>query len=225
MDLRYTREVDGCTKPYVIYALTDPRSGEARYIGWTMNMRRRLREHVHEAKKHPGSSHRTNWLVSLLRVGLQPDMVVLVDDAAGNWASVERFWIAFFRALGCRLTNGTDGGEGACGLKLSPEARAKMSKSHRGLKQSPEHIANRAAALRGRKQSPEEIATRIAALRGQKHSPGRVAKRAASRKRKHLMDCAEIARRPWFTKASPLTSTILHASPLNAHSRLIPPHS
>ena len=41
-------------------------------------------------------------------------------------------WIAHYRKLGARLTNLTDGGEGAAGRVLSAKSIEKMSNSHKG---------------------------------------------------------------------------------------------
>lgn len=46
----------------------------------------------------------------------------------------EIFWIAFFRHIGCRLVNLTDGGKGVLGIDFSTESRKKMSVSRKGIK-------------------------------------------------------------------------------------------
>jgi hypothetical protein len=70
---------------------------------------------------------------------------------------LEIFMISELRASGCALTNLTDGGEGAAGLKHTQESRYKLRMSKLGRKQSPEHAAKSAAASLGTKRSPESI--------------------------------------------------------------------
>lgn len=78
--------------------------------------------------------------------------------------------IALIKAIGRAdlgqgpLANMTDGGEGHSGMRLSPEARARLSASLKGRKASPELRAKLSAAKKGIKWSPEALANRRAAL-------------------------------------------------------------
>jgi len=140
-----------------VYVLVDPRTEEIRYVGVAKDTKVRLQTHIYEAKRAPGRNHRTCWIDSILRLGLKPILIV-VETGCGNREESERVWIASFRAIGCELVNGTDGGEGAPGRVPSPETRAKQSAATKGRKKSPESVARMAAALRGRpghKVSPE----------------------------------------------------------------------
>jgi len=169
----------GAKTKYLIYALTDPRTEEARYIGWTSQPRQRLIAHLAEARQYPTRNHKTCWVSSLLRVGVKPTMLVIAEIESA-WADAERFWVAFYRAAGCRLTNSADGGEGAPGHVASPETRAKMSAALRGREFSPEHRANISAAKRGH-WSPVGVAKTVARNRGRKQSREHAAKAAAAR--------------------------------------------
>jgi hypothetical protein len=121
-----------------IYALLDPRTGEARYIGKSHRSGPRLREHINEPPSH---CHRSRWIQSLKRDGLEPTIALLeeVDVWDRTWQDAERAWIAIGRKLGWRLTNATDGGEGVVGL--SHEARERITASWRGRKHRPETLA------------------------------------------------------------------------------------
>lgn len=130
------------------------------------------------------------------------------SDAPLNDA--ERRWIEIGRAaLGRRLTNTTDGGEGCRGLVHSAETRARLSKLNTGRSLTPEQRAKIAAASSrhrhsaetrekmsawqrgrglGRKLSAETCAKLSAArtgkpgtMRGRKHTPEARAKMSASR--------------------------------------------
>ena len=65
-----------------IYGLTDPRTGELRYIGKTKNsLKYRLMRHVRYRDK--GSVHKNSWIGLLERDGLRPEIFVIeeVEDS------------------------------------------------------------------------------------------------------------------------------------------------
>ena len=95
---------------------------EVRYVGWSINPARRLRSHTSKSTLSKEKNHRAKWVASVLRTGSKPVMEV-IESGVADFAERERFWISHFRDLGCRLTNGTDGGEGMEEL-LFPDARA-----------------------------------------------------------------------------------------------------
>jgi hypothetical protein len=118
---------------YLIYALVDPRSGEWRYIGKSCSGLRRPHDHVRECFLR-SKTHKNNWVKSLLAIGLRPVVEVveeIVDPEKLSDAEME--WISAARAVGCSLTNETDGGEGLLGRKHSKATRLKMSSSRHGL--------------------------------------------------------------------------------------------
>jgi hypothetical protein len=61
---------------------------------------------------------------------MKPEVVVLqkFDDAAILYEA-EHFWIAYFRAMGCPLTNGTDGGPGAQGYRHTPDSKRRIGRA------------------------------------------------------------------------------------------------
>lgn len=133
-----------------IYGLFDPRTGELRYVGKTDRPRERLANQMNERS----NTHRCHWLQELRSAGLMP--VQRIFDAAprgGDWQRRECAYIEAARMSGCRLTNGTDGGDGVSGL--SDEARAKMRATWLGRKHSPESIRKMSEANRGRLHTPE----------------------------------------------------------------------
>lgn len=159
-------------KLHKVYGLTDPRTGEVKYIGKSVNPIHRLAVHLHYAAKG-GHTHAFRWMKGLLDQGLKPGLVILeegipeteVDDR-------ECWWIAEGEERGWRLTNMTDGGDG--GHHKYPETGAKISAALKGKPKSPrstEHSQKLAKALRGRKLSPEAIAKRSETVR-RKHAEG-----------------------------------------------------
>ena len=100
-----------------IYVLVDPRDEEIRYVGWTIRtLPQRLRSHLRD--KYPG--HKTRWVQMLRRLGLKPRIDLIQEVPLLDWAAAERYWIGYFRSMGCRLTNSTDGGEGRLGHHPTP---------------------------------------------------------------------------------------------------------
>lgn len=128
-----------------IYALTEPDTGEIRYIGKSIRPLGRLADHCND----PSKTHRTNWIQSLLSNGKRPGMVVLEEVADGDrWQDVERAWIARGRSAGWRLTNCTSGGDGVS--DLPPESRERIVAAWRGRKHRPESLAKMSISNRGR---------------------------------------------------------------------------
>src|ERR1700690_2202204 len=100
----------------LIYALTDPRSGDIRYVGRSSSGLTRPQQHLAPAGLAADTGHKANWIRELVRLGFKPGIVVLehlADDCTEDaLIAAEIRWIANYKPQG-RLTNMTDGGEGA----------------------------------------------------------------------------------------------------------------
>lgn len=184
---------------WVIYILVDPRTNEDRYVGYTINIKRRLRQHLREAKHGKIRTHKNNWLNNLLRVGLEPTFRIVETGFGRSWIEAEKSWILCLRSQGAKLTNTTEGGEGprrgtrekmAAAMKgrtFSEEAKAKLRAAHKGKRLSTETRAKLSESIRtrwadpvyrermtkvrtGLKQSDECIAKRVAKNTGKKRS-------------------------------------------------------
>ncbi len=162
-----------------IYYLADPRVGEPRYVGWTVNPKQRLRNHLKDAKLG-NRCHRNAWIRKLLREGVKPTMSILEEDPA-DCCEAERWWIRKMREAGYRLTNQTDGGDGAPGYRHTPETKALLRAMFAGKTLSSEHRAAISAGGKGRKVSPEGRANISRALKGKPKSPEHIAKMAATK--------------------------------------------
>lgn len=157
---------------FLIYALTDPRDGQVRYVGQSSRGLARPREHV--KPRGPTVTHKDRWVAALLRQGLMYDVSILYQSPTATLLSdAEVFWIAEMKRRGHDLTNGTAGGEGG---PRTPEVRKKMSEAKKGKPVSdrcleglaryrteghPRSVVateKTAAKLRGRKQTPEALA-------------------------------------------------------------------
>lgn len=123
--------------PTTIYVLRDPISGEIRYVGKTVRaMADRLRGHIQRSMRK--RTHRDCWIAGLMARGQRP-LIEAIETAGDDWAARESFWIQHFRRAGFRLTNQTDGGEGAPGAAVGESTRALLSVRQKERMQDPSH--------------------------------------------------------------------------------------
>ena len=112
-----------------IYCLRCPRTGRVRYVGKSASPERRLIEHL---RRTAARTHKTFWIQSLSLQGLAPVLEVLEWVSDSDWVDAERAWIQYMRWSGCRLVNGTEGGDGGRNeAAWSPAARAKRASKQR----------------------------------------------------------------------------------------------
>lgn len=144
-----------------IYGLIDPRNNELRYVGkTTMPVQRRYNQHVCLGP----TARRTycrNWIEQLSKETLRPELCVF-EEVLDDWVEAEQFWIAYWKSLGCKLTNITVGGDTSTGIRLSSESIEKSASKRRGKKRTPEQIARIKAGLteEGRNRLREAAAKR-----------------------------------------------------------------
>ncbi len=95
-------------------------------------LRLRLNHHMHRARA--GKRHHVYcWIRKLLSKGVLPTIEVVEEKTSHeDLIEAERFYISYFRSLGFKLTNHTDGGEGCIGYKHTAEAKKQMSEHRRG---------------------------------------------------------------------------------------------
>lgn len=136
-----------------IYALVCPLSDTVRYVGKSIHPEKRYYQHLWDKSK----SHKTNWIKSLAESGLTPKLLILEEVMGSNWVEAEQRWIQHYKALGIKLTNLTEGGEGAPGVEVGEETREKLRQLHRGKPKSPEHVKKVSEAQKGKKLSEEHI--------------------------------------------------------------------
>ena len=140
-----------------IYALSDPRNGEIRYLGKADKPLTRRQIHLQHA--HKARTHKNAWILELRKHNLTPVLEVLDEVPCDCWQEFERSYISVFRAIGVRLTNGLDGGEGfsggdrhprpLLGKKLDRELVNRQAQARTGLKRSLETRRKIAVALTG----------------------------------------------------------------------------
>lgn len=140
-----------------IYGLTLLAGAEIRYVGKATNPKRRLTDHLRDARDglhtHKAAWIRANYeLIELLVLETVPDDV--------DWQDREKHWIKKLREEGHRLTNGTDGGDGGythdvwkynVGAKRTGATKLKMSLAQKGKPKTEAHIQAVSEALKGNK--------------------------------------------------------------------------
>lgn len=104
-------------RSFIVYALVCPLARQARYVGLSTRGLLRAAQHWQQADgpKTHGRWARL-WLQKLRALGLRPSVQVLEEVRTGpsrsrRLRSAERRWIRRLRALGCPLTNLSDGGD------------------------------------------------------------------------------------------------------------------
>lgn len=94
-----------------IYTLSDPRTGEVRYVGKTTDIYYRLARHISDAKRST-RRRKDAWLKGIINVGLSPVLDILEECKDEDWKTTEQYWISQLKNWGFRLLNETLGGEG-----------------------------------------------------------------------------------------------------------------
>ncbi len=135
----------------IIYGLSDPITGELRYVGKSEKGLSRPRSHASACLlKKNTNPHKCNWVRKLLSKGLSYRIHVLQElpDSA-ILGEAEIFWIGYFRGMGCRLLNISTGGDaGAKGWVPSAETKARIGAGNRGKTKSPEALKKMGDAAR-----------------------------------------------------------------------------
>lgn len=135
-----------------IYTLSDPITGEVRYVGKTIKkLRDRLKIHIWIAR-HGNKTHRCAWIRKLLEQAVEPVITQIeMVEGAREWADRECYWIKKYTHDGARLTNATAGGEGWHGLKHKEESKIKIGIAHKGKVISADQKRKQSLAMSGRK--------------------------------------------------------------------------
>jgi len=142
-----------------IYALTEPLTGEIRYIGQTTeSLKTRLRRHINEGKSSKKRCYRLNWVKKLITQNTKPKIILLERAPINKLADREIYYIKKYKELNFRLVNSCDGGKGGM-RNASFETREKISMANKGKKNG----------MYGKKHTPETILKYKKDRGGKKH--------------------------------------------------------
>ena len=134
-----------------IYGLIDPVTNQLRYVGKSVNPKSRFRKHIQESKNK--QTYKDRWINSILN-GYKPELIIIDEVDLCNWEFWEKHYISYFKSIGCKLTNTTDGGDNPPnhkGRKRTKEEIEKISKSNLGKKRSEETKIKISQSKKGKK--------------------------------------------------------------------------
>jgi group I intron endonuclease len=161
-----------------IYCLTDPKTKQIRYVGKTVNVAIRLRDHQRDGK----NTHKTAWLKLLKADDLKPEVDILetfFDSNDEDWQDAERWWISYLRSIGCPLTNLDTGGVG--GKRHAQETKDKIAMASTGRVKSEAEREKMSQGRKGWKRSAKHLAATVEYWTGRKHKPSTIEKMKAAR--------------------------------------------
>lgn len=139
-----------------IYVLKDPRSGEVRYVGKTVQkLSKRLSFHITAAKS--GKNHKSCWIRNVLSFELIP-IIELIEIVPGSdgWEDREKYWISYYN-IGRRLTNMTAGGDGITSYKHTDESKRKIGEAAKRKNYSEEYRYKLSLSQVGEKNSSNKL--------------------------------------------------------------------
>lgn len=177
-----------------IYGLVDPRTDIIRYIGWTINPKRRLRDHLssYNLKKN---THKNSWIKQLLCENLRPNIIILEENVYTNFSERERYWIKYYKEN--NLTNLTMGGEGMLGFVHSEEFKKNNSELKKGNKNMlGKHHSQETKEIISRKSSANGLGRKVSEETKIKISESNKGKHREWVGRKHSEESKEKMRKP-----------------------------
>lgn len=134
-----------------IYGLIDKTTNELKYIGKSINPQSRYRKHLQDS--HKKISYKDNWIYSSLLKNEKPELLIIDEVNEDNWIFWEKHYISYYKSIGCKLTNISEGGDNPpnlTGRKRTKEEIEKISKSNLGKKRSEETKLNISLAKKGK---------------------------------------------------------------------------
>jgi len=102
-------KTDNITTTY-IYILIDPTTNYIRYVGKTNNPKQRFQNHKNKGRDK--NTHKRNWINQLRANNTNPIMEIIDEVPIDSWKYWEKFWIGYYKLIGCNLVNYTNGGDG-----------------------------------------------------------------------------------------------------------------
>src|SRR5574337_989309 len=144
------------TRSVTVYGLCSSEDGKIRYVGQTIGLiSARLRQHLHSPKR--SKSAVAKWIKREIERGNTIRIFQIETNCVLH--DTEKRLIAFYKRIGARLLNLTDGGEGTIGWRGNagnkrPDLaeRNRLASGIPGRPSSPETNAKISAANKGKKK-------------------------------------------------------------------------
>lgn len=91
-------------KTYSVYALSDPRTSEVRYIGMTHNVDQRYTQHIYLRDK--SNQVKQTWIDDMKTHHLYPILTIIEEGLEKSIALVrEKYWLQVYLEQGANITN------------------------------------------------------------------------------------------------------------------------
>lgn len=113
-----------------IYTLSHPITNEVRYVGKTVNIKRRYKQHLYDKRQ----KHKYAWIQQLKNEGLKP-VITIIEECTNEWQDREKHWITQYD----NLINHLEGGGSDYVRTTSEETREKIRQANLGKVLSEEH--------------------------------------------------------------------------------------
>lgn len=141
-----------------IYGLYEPGKQHVRYVGYTIDPHGRLLRHISNARVRRRNYPLYDWIRSLLKRDLKPEMRILESGDGDGWQEAEKRWISEYRPAG--LFNITEGGYSAV---IPPQSRKRAGEKLKTRVFTDEHKARLSEAKKGRPRPDNAARNRIIA--------------------------------------------------------------
>jgi AraC-like DNA-binding protein len=112
-----------CDRNVFIYLYSHPSTGKPMYVGKTVNIKVRGKQHLFDAKKGKRKTKFNLWLNN----HKEAEPVIIEICNIINWEDREKYWIDYYRNLNDNLLNTLDGGEGFNRVKHNSDYNKKLS--------------------------------------------------------------------------------------------------
>jgi hypothetical protein len=125
-----------------VYALVDPRSGRVMYVGQSIDIDYRFRQHVNP-NVHDNNMDKWRWIAGLRNAGLVPRLVILAEVDWPESDQVEKDYIRQYRTSGqCELNLAVGGKTNRSVTKLGNARKDDWFQLGRQLKDVREALMN-----------------------------------------------------------------------------------